>query len=70
MIVLLLYKARSIYDNKPVIFHPDMVKIMQIDPKTDNVMTTVTLTFDLERSKTIQHFFMVTCAYLLGLVVI
>ena len=48
-VMILLYKARSIYDNKPVIFYPDMVKFMQIDPKTDKVMTSVTLTFDLER---------------------
>ena len=34
---------------------------MQIDPKTDKVMTSVTLTFAIERSKTIQHFFKVIC---------
>ena len=41
---------------------------MHVDPKTDKVMTSVTLTFDLERSKTIQHFFRVICTGVQGLV--
>ena len=66
--MILVYKAWSISDNKPVIYHPDMVKIMQIDPQMDKVMTSVTLTFDLERSNTIQHFFKVICTSVPSLV--
>ena len=45
-----------------------MVKIWQIGLKMDKVMTSVTLTFDLERPKYIQHIFRVICTSLPGLV--
>ena len=66
--MILVYKAWSISDNKPVIFHSEMVKVMQIDPKTNKVMISVTLTLDLERPKNIQQLFMVTCSSVQGLV--
>ena len=54
-------------DNKRCGFHPEMVKIMQTDPKMDKVMTYVTLTFDLEWPKSIEHFFKVICTSVHGL---
>ena len=65
---VLVYYVWQISDKKHTRFHPEMVKIMKIDLKSDKVMTSVTLTFDLETPKTIQHLFGVICTSVQGLV--
>ena len=60
-----MYEVWLISDNKHRIFHSEMVKIMQIDPKVDKIMTSVTVIFDLERPKSIQHLFKAIYIYVL-----